>query len=200
MAGHTVATDACDGTAAASACTGHTIACKADHEGGSITCNADGTYTMAACTRTRCQQNEFAVGPTLYTAHGVNYVANSCAACPTGTTHAAGDDPDGGAKTCEPDPSSALLAELTLDKDIATIAPGVVAYPPHNSPTILYKSVANLEQSHLPFTTFCYRRPTFYNVLAAPPHRLRRAHGVRRGFQGGRLCQPGRAGLPRPGR
>jgi hypothetical protein len=46
LAGHTVAADACDGTAAGAACAGHTIVCKADHEGGSITCNADGTYTV----------------------------------------------------------------------------------------------------------------------------------------------------------
>jgi hypothetical protein len=127
MAGHTVAADACDGTAAGSACAGHTIACKADHEGGSITCNADGTYTMAACTRIHCLANQFAVGPTLYTAHGTNYVADSCAACPTGTINDAGDDPDGAATICEPDPSSALMAELTLDKDIATIALGSAA-------------------------------------------------------------------------
>ena len=110
MAGHTVTTGACDGTAAGAACTGHTIACKADHEGGSITCNADGTYTMAACTRVRCLQNEFAVGPTTFTSHSVNYLSGSCAACQTGTVNAAGDDPDGAATTCAPDSSTAMMA------------------------------------------------------------------------------------------
>ena len=54
--------------------------------------------------------------------------------------------------------SSGVVAFINPATEDAMASPrSVVAHPPHYPLTILYKSTANLEQSHLPFTTFCYR-------------------------------------------
>ena len=127
-----IGTDGCDGTSAHAACA-HTCV-DAGYEGGSVTCSADGTYAVSACTAraNHCDASEPSLGADMRAIGTDGCDGTSAHAACAHTCADAGYE--GGSVTCSADGSYAVTAcvgsvaaEVVLSMDIGTIPMGSAA-------------------------------------------------------------------------
>ena len=98
--------NACDGTIAGSTCDAYS--CSLGYEGGSVTCNEDGTFTVVDCTAitSNCDASPYPPSPSLVIS------ANACDGTPTDSGCSAftcSDGYAGGSVTCEADSSWTIV-------------------------------------------------------------------------------------------